>query len=59
MNSGIWSDSYSLEEVQERDAIKNNFCQQFNIPLIRIPYHKLKTLIIEDLLGDKYLYREK
>lgn len=39
-----------LEKIQYRDKIKNDWCEKNNIPLIRIPYWKLKTLTIEDLL---------
>ena len=39
-----------LEENQKRDAIKNNWCKENNIPLIRIPYTHLKNLCLEDLL---------
>ena len=39
-----------LEKVQYRDRIKDNWCRDHNIVLIRIPYTKLKTLTIEDLL---------
>lgn len=39
-----------LEDIQKRDRIKDNWCREHNIILIRIPYTKLKTLTIEDLL---------
>lgn len=39
-----------LEEIQIRDNIKNQWCENNNIPLIRIPYWHLKDLCIEDLL---------
>ena len=39
-----------LEEIQYRDAIKNQWCKDSGIPLIRIPYTKLSTLTIDDLL---------
>lgn len=35
---------------QERDQYKNQWCKENNIPLIRIPYTKLDTLCIEDLM---------
>ncbi len=35
---------------QARDAYKNQWCKENNIPLIRIPYTKLDTLCIDDLL---------
>ena len=35
---------------RKRDIYKNQWCKDNNIPLIRIPYTKLDTLCIEDLL---------
>lgn len=40
---------FGLQETQERDIIKNQWCKENNIPLIRIPYTHLKDLCIEDL----------
>lgn len=34
----------------QRDKFKNQWCQENNIPLIRIPYTKYDTLTIDDLL---------
>lgn len=39
-----------LEDTQYRDNIKNEWCKENNIPLIRIPYTKLNSLTINDLL---------
>lgn len=49
----------SLEYVKIRDDEKNSYCASHNIPLIRIPYKKLKTLDIIDLLPETsdYLIR--
>lgn len=44
---GQWED---LSEIQYRDQIKNQWCEENNIPLIRIPYTKYDTLTIDDLL---------
>ncbi len=41
-----WED---LSLIQTRDDVKNQWCQQHGIPLIRIPYTKLDTLKMEDL----------
>ena len=35
--------------VQRRDAIKNQWCKENNIPLIRIPYTHLDKLCLQDL----------
>lgn len=39
-----------LADIQYRDNIKTEWCKKNNIPLIRIPYTKDKTLSINDLL---------
>lgn len=45
-----WHTEEQLKAQQERDAIKNQWCKDNNIPLIRIPYTHLKDLCLEDLL---------
>lgn len=42
--------SEKIQEIKNRDEIKNQWCKDNNIPLIRIPYTKYDTLTIEDLL---------
>lgn len=39
----------SLSDIRELDRIKDLWCQEHQIPLLRIPYTKLPTLTIEDL----------
>lgn len=39
--------------VLKRDAIKNQWCKDNNIPLIRIPYTRLNNLSIKDLILKK------
>ena len=46
----------AFSKIQLRDTIKNNWCAQQNIPLIRIPYTKLETLTIKDLLLETSKY---
>lgn len=58
MNGGQWSHSETYEVIHERDMIKNEFCLKHNYKLVRIPYHKLETLQLDDILGDKYLITE-
>lgn len=41
----------------ERDKIKNNYALNNNIPLVRIPYTKEKTLCLQDILGDEFLIK--
>ena len=59
MYGGQWSNSETYEVIHERDMIKNNFCLNHNYTLVRIPYHKLKTLVLDDILGDKYIVQKK
>lgn len=48
-NSG-WNTKQALKETQYRDNIKNQWCKENNIPLIRIPYTHYNDLCLEDLL---------
>lgn len=50
-------EGYTLEFRQKRDKIKNQYAKKNNITLIRIPYWEIKTLTLESLLGDKYIYK--
>ena len=45
-----WNSEENFLNVQERDKYKDEWCKKNNIPLIRIPYNKLDTLTIKDLL---------
>lgn len=45
----------TLQEIQEKDNIKNNYCFSHNIILKRIPYWDLEQLTIEDILSNKYI----
>ena len=47
----------SFQNLKENDELKNQYALSHNIPLVRIPYTKRKTIILEDLLGDKYLIK--
>lgn len=42
---------------QERDTYKNQWCKDNNVSLIRIPYTKLNTLCIEDLMLETTQFR--
>lgn len=44
-----WHTQGQLQAQQERDVIKNQWCKENHIPLIRIPYTHLNKLCIEDL----------
>lgn len=46
---GGWNTKEALEETKIRDNIKNKWCKDNNIPLIRIPYTHLNKITIDDL----------
>lgn len=48
--SNLFGGEKYLKYIQEHDELKNQWCKDNNIPLIRIPYTHLKDLCIEDLL---------
>lgn len=52
-STGYLSDSY--ETIHIRDIEKNEWALKNNIPLVRIPYILRDNVVLEDLLGDKYL----
>lgn len=45
----------TLETIKEKDLIKNKFCSINNIPLVRIPYTHIDKIVLNDLLGEKFL----
>lgn len=54
-------DKETFEKIKMRDSLKNKWCEEKHIPLIRIPYTKLETLRIDDLLLEtsKYIMKGK
>lgn len=40
----------NIEDIHFRDNYKTEWCKQNNIPLIRIPYTKLKSLKLQDIV---------
>ena len=54
MWGGSWSNLETFDVIHERDLIKNDFCIKHNYVLIRIPYWKINTLTIEDIMTDKF-----
>ena len=44
-----WNDEKHFKKVQERDKIKNEYCKNNNIPIIRVPYTQYDALCIDDL----------
>ena len=55
--TGGWGKS--LQEIQERDEQKTQWCKNNNIPLLRIPYLKYDSLTIDDLLLPEHLLLNK
>lgn len=49
-----WKCTHSLEEIQEYDKLKNEYCKKNNILLKRIPYYDIKTIDYETIMSDKY-----
>jgi hypothetical protein len=47
-----WSFSNSLEERQRMDIEKDVWCDKRNIPLIRIPYNKVDSLDVKELVPE-------
>ena len=44
-----WNSKETLQERQSRDKIKDKYCQEKNIKLIRIPYEKRDSITLKDL----------
>ena len=47
---------YDFEKIKQHDYIKNLWCYQNNIPLIRIPYSHIDNICLEDLLLETTQY---
>ena len=48
---------HGVEEIKKLDELKNDYCKNHNIPLIRIPYTHLDNLCLEDLLLETTKWR--
>ncbi len=57
--TGGYYNEHSFEELQNRDNIKNQYCENNNIKLIRVPYWDYdnlnETYLIERIKNDKLL----
>ena len=53
-----WNTIDKLQQTQQSDKIKNEWCKENNIPLIRIPYSAEAELTIKDLMLEtsNYVY---
>lgn len=49
-----WSLSDSLEEIQKRDKLKDDYCFKNGIKLKRIPYYDIDKITIEKIESDEY-----
>lgn len=54
--TSTWFTDEILSTIKKRDNYKNKWCKSHKIPLIRIPYYKIDTLNINDLLLEKSKY---
>lgn len=50
-----WKNNTSLEEIQKRDLLKNDYCKKNNIVLKRIPYFRRQDISFETLFDDTFL----
>ena len=57
--SGGYFSKENFELQKKRDQFKTNWCKENNIILKRIPYTKLTTITIDDIMGDKYIDENK
>ncbi len=48
---------HDFESIKILDELKNNYCKDNNIPLIRIPYTHLNNLCLDDLLLETSKWR--
>lgn len=57
-----WNTPEKLKQTQQRDKIKNQYCLEHNIPIIRIPYYiSISDLTIFDLIPEtsKFIIKNK
>lgn len=50
-----WKTNETLEERQLRDEIKNKYCEQHKIKLIRIPYTQRDNITLQPLELEEYI----
>ena len=60
-NATTWNTEENLKKTQKRDNLKNEYCWNNNIPIIRIPYTLQSKITIEDLLLEtsQYIVRKE
>lgn len=47
--------THDLKSIKNNDIIKNKYCKDNNIPLVRIPYWERDKMTLDMLLGEEYL----
>lgn len=47
--TGFYDNPEKFETIQYHDRVKNEYCWEHNIPIIRIPYTRYDNLCLEDL----------
>lgn len=45
-----WNTEENFKRIKYRDAYKNKWCKEHNIPIIRIPYTRYQELCLKDLI---------
>lgn len=48
--NGVYDNEEKFQKTQQYDAIKNQYCKDNNIPIIRIPYTELDNITLEMLM---------
>ena len=57
-DTNFWSRTKdTLEDIQERDYIKNRFCLEHGYKLYRVPYWRLKNLTYDTLFNEEFLVK--
>lgn len=54
--NGVYDNEEKFMKTQEHDRIKNEYCAQHNIPIIRIPYTELDNITLEMLQPETSKY---
>lgn len=54
--NGVYDNEEKFTRTQEHDHIKNEYCYQHNIPIIRIPYTELDNITLEMLQPETSIY---
>ena len=49
------SNFYDYQTTHHNDLLKNQYCKENNIPLVRIPYWERNNITLDLILGNKYL----